>query len=145
MLPATALQGLHEFWISIQDFALATQVNRSLYTTLELPLLLPSPWSHIAMQSGVVPEDDDVENELLPETPHRAAKLVHARAHRLCWLPVVRLSLVQPGGPAVAASTPTPRSRLENTRRTRFTSPSSMSPGLRSYTCPSEMSARQPA
>jgi len=75
---------LQAFWISTQDFALATQVSRSLYTTLELPLLLPSPWLHISIHSGVVPEDDDdLENELLPETPHRAAKLVHAAAQRL--------------------------------------------------------------
>ena len=78
-----ARQGLQEFWISTQDLALATQVKRSLYSVAELPLLLPSPRSHIWMQSGVVPEEDDDENELLPETPHRLAKLVHASAHRL--------------------------------------------------------------
>jgi len=38
---------LQAFWISTQDFALATQVNRSLYSVLELPLLLPSPLLHI--------------------------------------------------------------------------------------------------
>jgi hypothetical protein len=30
------------------------------------------------MHSGVVPEEDDDENELLPEVPHRAAKFKHA-------------------------------------------------------------------
>jgi hypothetical protein len=74
---------LQAFWILTQDFALATQVNRSLYTTLELPLLLPNPWLHISMHSGVVPEDDELENELLPERPHRALKLLHAAAQRL--------------------------------------------------------------
>lgn len=59
------------FWISRQDFALATQVKRSMYAALELPLLLPSPRSQLCTQS-CMPEEDD-ENELLAMPPHLAA------------------------------------------------------------------------
>jgi hypothetical protein len=106
---------LQAFWISRQDFALATQVNRSLYSVLELPLLLPNPLSHIAMHSGVVPEEDD-ENELLPERPQRAAKLLHADAHSAVWLSWEgRLALVQPERPDPRTSKPPPRKSLANT------------------------------
>jgi hypothetical protein len=58
------------FWISRQDFALATQINRSLYATPELPLLLPNPRVQLCTQS-CAPDDD--ENELLAIPPHFAA------------------------------------------------------------------------